>query len=233
MGAPVIVVGAGFGGLSAALEMARRGERVTVLEREAEVEGKARSVMVAGRPNGARAVVDRADVATVATGAMGGRAAASVARLRETHRSLSALTWAMVGRSSGVDLAHHTVLSSGDHAAELRALFEHRQLPEDPTVDLCARDHGHARNTDENDRFLVIANAPATADGVPLSPKEIDRCERTIMARLSRAGLSLTLTPTATVVSTPTTLERLGPGTGGASHGQACRGAFAPFSRPS
>ena len=48
--AHVVVIGAGFGGLAAAYELARRGTRVTVLERDEEVGGLAGSFLV----NGAR-----------------------------------------------------------------------------------------------------------------------------------------------------------------------------------
>lgn len=45
----VVVVGAGVGGLTAAADLARRGARVTVLERAAEPGGKMRQIEVAGR----------------------------------------------------------------------------------------------------------------------------------------------------------------------------------------
>lgn len=46
---PVLVIGAGVGGLVAALELAVRGHEVTVLERAATPGGKLRSIPVAGR----------------------------------------------------------------------------------------------------------------------------------------------------------------------------------------
>ena len=45
----IIVIGAGIGGLSAALTLAARGEAVTVLERAAAPGGKMRRLMVDGR----------------------------------------------------------------------------------------------------------------------------------------------------------------------------------------
>ena len=45
----VVVVGAGIGGLSAAVELAAAGAEVTVLERAARVGGKMRQLDVAGR----------------------------------------------------------------------------------------------------------------------------------------------------------------------------------------
>lgn len=184
---------------------------------------------------GARTVVANADVGSIASGALGERAAKAVPARPRSRRSLSAITWAIVGDVSGFELAHHTVFFSKDYAAEHRALFDERRLPDDPTIYVCAQDRSPVRGTEpagggENERLFLIANAPATADGNPLSTEEIDRCERTIRERLSRAGLCLK--EAATVVSTPLTFERLAPGTGGAIYGEACHGALAPLSRP-
>ncbi len=188
---------------------------------------------------GAKTVVVNADVATIAKGALGERAAAAVPAVHRGRRSLSAITWAITGKVSGFDLAHHTVFFSNDYAAEHRALFDVRRLPDDPTIYVCAQDrlagreerrHPAEGHEKEGERLFLIANAPATADTNPLSTEDIDRCERTIMARLSRAGLHIE--PSAMVVSTPMTFERLAPGTGGAIYGEACHGALAPLTRP-
>ena len=45
----VIVVGAGIGGLAAAVDLSRRGVEVVVLERAAKVGGKMREIVVDGR----------------------------------------------------------------------------------------------------------------------------------------------------------------------------------------
>ena len=45
---PIVVVGAGMGGLAAAVELARSGEEVLLVEARSEVGGKARAVEVAG-----------------------------------------------------------------------------------------------------------------------------------------------------------------------------------------
>lgn len=186
----------------------------------------------------ARAVVLNADVATIAAGAFGARAASVVQSPKRNRRSLSALTWAMTTKVTGFDLAHHSVFFSDDYEAEHRALFEERALPDHPTIYVCAADRAPGATPERSggrgagaERLFIIANAPARFDGTSLSNKEIERCERTILARLSKAGL--VLAPTATVVSTPTTFERMAPHTGGAIYGDACHGALAPLSRQS
>jgi 1-hydroxycarotenoid 3,4-desaturase len=204
--------------------------------------GRATGVLVEDAASGARehvgasAVIANADVSSIASGAFGEAVRASVKPASREKRSLSALTWAIVGKASGVPLVHHNVFFSRDYPAEFEAMFGRGKLAAEPTVYLCAqdrpgRDAPAPERDDGNERFFVIVNAPAVADGAPLTNEEVERCERSMLSVLARAGL--TLSPRATVVTTPTRFEHLAPGTGGAIYGEAAHGAFAPLSRPS
>ncbi|MDB4941245.1 MAG: crtD, partial [Labilithrix sp.] len=180
----------------------------------------------------ASAVVANTDIATLASGALGPVAARACGRpTPAARRSLSALTWAIVARTGGLPLDYHNVFFGADYPAEHRQLFDERRLPSDPTVYVCAQDRaaqGAAPPGDE--RLFVIVNAPATGDGAPLAPDEVERCEAAMFSRLSRAGLSLSVVEVAR--ATPSTFEAMAPGTGGAIYGEASHGAFSALSRP-
>ena len=201
------------------------------------VGGRASGVVIEGG-NGSRevlaasAVIANMDVSTLASGALGDLALGAASGPRANRRSLSAMTWAIVGQTAGFPLAHHNVFFSDDYPAEFEALFGRRQLAADPTVYVCAQDRAademRAREGDE--RLFVIVNAPATADTAPVTNEEVERCERAMFSRLSKAGLRIT--PRAMVVATPTSFERLAPGTGGAIYGEASHGPFSALSRP-
>ena len=180
----------------------------------------------------AAAIIANADIASLASGALGVVGRAACRAPRPERRSLSAITWAIVGRATGFPLAHHNVFFSDDYPAEHAALFGRRELAAEPTVYVCAQDRparGTAMDGDE-ERLFVIVNAPATADQRPLSNEEVERCERSMFSRLSKAGLLIT--PRAMAVTTPTSFERLAPGTGGALYGEASHGPFSALARP-
>jgi 1-hydroxycarotenoid 3,4-desaturase len=182
----------------------------------------------------ASAVVVNADVSTLASGALGKGAASSVKAVPKARRSLSALTWAIVGRVTGFPLVHHSVFFSRDYEREMKQLFDERRLPDDPTVYVCASDRGaHADahvDGDGDERLFVIVNAPASADERPLSHEAVARCERAMLARLADAGMEIE--QRAIVRMTPSLHERLAPGTGGAIYGEVAHGPFAPMARP-
>lgn len=231
--------------------MARLAHAVAELARDLGVtirlESRVREVLVSnGRASGvvietadgardvlpAAAIIANADVASLASGALGDLTRAGCRAPRPERRSLSAITWAIVGRASGFPLVHHNVFFSDDYAAEHAALFGRRELAADPTVYVCAQDRlprGGPGGGEE--RFLVIVNAPATADSTPLTSEEVERCERSMFSRLSKAGLQIT--PRAMAVTTPASFERLAPGTGGALYGEASHGPFSALARSS
>jgi 1-hydroxycarotenoid 3,4-desaturase len=240
----VAVVRGGMSRLADALATLAAGMGVTFQygSRVREIvtaEGRAAGVLVedaTGRRElvAARAVIANADVSVLAGGAFGAAAAGAVKIVPPERRSLSALTWAVVGEAAGLRLEHHNVFFSRNYPAEMHALFGERRLPEEPTVYVCAQDRipdATAPERGDSERFLMIVNAPAVADRAPLTAEEVERCERSMLSVLARTGL--TLTPRATVVTTPSSFEQIAPGTGGAIYGEAAHGPFSPLSRPS
>jgi 1-hydroxycarotenoid 3,4-desaturase len=180
----------------------------------------------------ASAIIANADVASLASGALGNLTRAACRAPKPERRSLSAITWAIVGSATGFPLVHHNVFFSDDYAAEHAALFGRRELAADPTVYVCAQDRpARGAPNGGEERLLVIVNAPATADTTPFTSDEVERCERAMFSRLSKAGLRITAR--AMAVTTPASFERLAPGTGGALYGEASHGPFSALARPS
>lgn len=178
----------------------------------------------------ANGVIANGDISTIAGGSLGSAAARSVSAVPRHRRSLSAITWAMVGRVRGFPLLHHTVFFSRDYRAEFEMLFGTRELPREPTVYVCAQDRGDEEQSNDGDeRLFVIVNAPATPEVA--GHKEVERCERAMLEVLGRAGLSIVRR--ATSMTTPTFYEGQSPNTGGAIYGAAAQGPFSPLLRPS
>ena len=74
----------------------------------------------------------------------------------------------------------------------------------------------------------MLVNAPADGRERPLTPPEIARCERNLMARLEACGLGLEAA-SEPVITTPSAFEAMFPGTGGALYGRASQGWAATF----
>ncbi len=231
----------------------RYGAPVAAIEAEA---GRVTGVRLAdGERIEADRVLSNSDAGALADGRFGAAAQAAVdAPLKQHERSLSALTIAMVARTSGFDLLHHNVFFSADYAREFDQISSQRRLPDDPTVYLCAADRdGSGRLTvDGPERLFVIVNAPANgapaegapAEGAPvdgdrthdtrtnLSQSEVDQCVKAVFSRLQASGLQMALRPGSMRLSTPSDFERSFPGTGGALYGRASHGPMASFRRP-
>lgn len=223
----------GISALAAALERRAR-ELGAWVRHDAEVSevltgagGAAGVQLASGEIVEADAVVVNADVNALASGLLGRAGAGSAPATAPDARSLSAMTLALVADVTGWPLEHHNVAFSNDYAAEFEAMLGRRVVPQDPTVYACAQGPAHEAGAQ---RLLLIVNAPATGDEPDRwSPEERLRCERAAYSTLERCGLSLS--PRASVQTTPVELERAFPATGGALYGPRPRGALSSFAR--
>jgi 1-hydroxycarotenoid 3,4-desaturase len=203
-----------------------------------------------------RAVIFNGDVSALATGRLGKASVKAVAaRIKPSagsivppsDRSLSALTWNVVAATKGFPLSHHTVFFSNDYRREFDEILRQGQVPESPTVYVCAQDrsdhgllvghagapnpHGGAGIAPGHERMLWIVNAPATGDLRDYDTEEIERCKARTLKTLAHCGLAVQLDETATVATTPQDFNRLFPATGGALYGQPSHGWLASFNR--
>jgi 1-hydroxycarotenoid 3,4-desaturase len=137
----------------------------------------------------------------------------------------------MHANTNGFALDRHNVFFNSDYASEFLDIFQHRQLPQQPTVYVCAQDRGTGHVPDAEERLLCLVNAPARGDK-RLSEDELQACTASAQALVGASGLRLTLEPSASCIrTTPQEFHQLFPATGGALYGQATHGWMAAFSR--
>lgn len=202
----------------------RLGEGVEcIVERRGRAAG---IVSTHGAHEAADAIVCNADPAALAAGLFGEAAQRAISPPRAKDRSLSALTWAIEAKTSGFPLSRHNVFFSSDYARE----FAHLRsgLPSDPTIYVCAQDHGAEAHKPE--RLFALVNAPARGDSAMLDRREIDACEERMLAKLRVSGLQLEVSAMQRTSSRD--FETLFPATGGALYGQATHGWAGSFLRP-
>lgn len=198
--------------------------------------GRAAGVRLAtGERLTAHSIVCNADPSAIADGRFGAAARGAVTGMTPAQRSHSALVWTAHSKTSGFPLSHHNVFFSDDYPAEFDALAAGK-LPPYPTVYICAQDRDdqgvdRGGGPSGRERLQILVNAPANGDGPGFTEAEIDQCQSRMLEITGRAGLSLELPPTATVLSTPATFEALFPSTGGALYGRASHGWAASFRR--
>jgi 1-hydroxycarotenoid 3,4-desaturase len=241
-----------------ALQMAAAAQRRGVnLRYSSEVsrvcvdKGRVHAVQLAGGERvPADAIVCNSDTNALASGCFGPEVMSGARVTRPSSRSLSAITWNMVARTSGFELAHHTVFFSADYRSEFDAIFRRRQLADAPSIYVCAQDRRDGsppgtppRSTPMGmpmptplaanaERLFCLVNAPAVGDTEKFTSAEIDTCEARLFQQLARCGLSIERDSTPALTTTPRDFNRLFPATGGALYGPASHGWRASFTRP-
>ncbi len=180
-------------------------------------------------------VICTADPAAIRAGLLGPEASTAFgAAPGSQRRSLSAITWSMLGTVDGFPLTNHNVFFSTDYRREFQQLFEQASVPDQPTVYVCAQDRydAEAPKAGEPERLFCLINAPAIGDRHHFHPEEIAACTSRTLERLANSGLRLTAQPDQTIVTTPTDFSRRFPATGGSLYGAATHGWQAAFQRP-
>lgn len=180
----------------------------------------------------ADSVVFNGDVNALAGGLLGDELLGAGPAMPVAKRSLSAVTWAMHARTSGLPLVRHNVFFERDYRAEFDDIFVRRRLPQRGTVYVCAQDRSDdAADPGQPERLLCLVNAPADGDRRPFGPEEIDPCHTQALDLLRHCGLQLHTVPQQVQTSTPAVFEGLFPGTGGALYGPATHGWMMLFKR--
>jgi len=180
-------------------------------------------------------VIVSTDVAAFGCGLFGTQVSGATAAVKPSERSLSAITWSLVARTDGFPLSRHSIFFSRDYAAEFDAIFNKGEVPDEPTVYVCAQDRADNKARllrDGEEELLVLINAPAVGDHEAFSEAQVARYTDRTFGALQRCGLNIARTPQATQVTTPADFNRMFPATGGALYGRATHGWAASFRRP-
>ncbi|MFY9238909.1 MAG: 1-hydroxycarotenoid 3,4-desaturase CrtD [Roseovarius sp.] len=191
--------------------------------------GRAALVHTANARFEADAVLFNGDPRALEAGLLGHGARSAVQPTATNPRSLSACVLAFSGIMHGPELSHHNVFFGNDLHAEFNAIHQGR-LPDDPTLYLCAQDHGATgQPPGAPGRYEIIMNAPA---GLILSLEEQEKCLKRIFDRLASFGLTCDPRPGLRALTVPQDWDRLFPASQGALYGRSPSGMMAAFQRP-
>lgn len=178
-------------------------------------------------------IIFNGDIAAIAQGHLGDDVQRAVPALRPAARSLSALTWCMLAKPTGVELHRHTVFFGNGYKKEFDALFKDRRMPPDPTTYICAQDrHDDCQGPDGEERLLCLINAPPIGDRKDFDGETVAQWQHHMLDRLHQGGLTLHADQGRCEATSPTDFARLFPATGGALYGRASHGWRASFQRP-
>ncbi len=197
---------------------------------ESSSKGVSGVVLDSGEHIATHAVIFNGDTQALATGLLGERVKQATSIRKEA--SLSAVTQCQVARTSGFELAHHTVFFGDDYHDEFASVFTHQTLTKKPTVYVCAQDRGghdqHVPDTLDHERLLSLVNAPATNMSEAEKNEAVLRLQQTLAAH----GLNISDEQGDTITTGPSEFANLFPATDGALYGRPTHGWMGSFNRP-
>jgi len=224
----------GLNGTAAALAKVAEGLGVRALfatraRRIVRQDGRVTGVEIEGGTTlPCAACIFAGDPGALRNGLLGDAARAAMGTGSRPRPSLSAWVWAFAARPAGVELAHHNVFFTADSAQEFGPIAL-GQMPASPTLYVCAQDREIGPAPIGPERFEIIMNGPAGHS--PFATEEA-QCRTRTFPPLAAQGLSFDPAPAAQSLTTPASLSRLYPGSGGAIYGGSPEGTMAPFRRP-
>ena len=174
------------------------------------------------------ACIFNGDPGALRDGLLGAAARASMEKSPRPAPSLSAWVWAFGATPQGVDLAHHNVFFTADPELEFGPIGA-GEMPEEPTLYICAQDREMQAPVPEIERFEIIMNGPA---GHQPFPQEEAQCRARTFPMLAAMGLTFSPDPETRALTTPALLSRRFPGSLGAIYGGSPEGTLATFRRP-
>ncbi len=176
----------------------------------------------------ADAVVYAGDADALAAGALGKEVARAIAPRRPIERTLSAVTLSLSGQIRGWELAHHTVLFGNNYRDEFDAIFKRGELPEAPTLYLCAQDReSRPDGAPTTERLFILMNAPPKE----LPAETLTTARERIAEQLTRHGIELSVADDASVLTSPNDFSRNFPGSHGSLYGRVTHGWRGSFQR--
>lgn len=181
----------------------------------------------------ADAIVFNGDAAAVGAGRLGADAMSATPSRPSTKRALSAITWCMRAKTSGLDLDHHNVFFADNYPQEFEQIFRHRSVTEEPTVYICAQDRVNGRlEASDRERLLLLVNAPADGDSVQWQPDDLLKIRNRALDVVARGGCNIAFSEDDCVATAPNDWNDRFPESGGALYGSASHGMMSSFTRP-
>jgi 1-hydroxycarotenoid 3,4-desaturase len=177
-------------------------------------------------------VVFNGDVSALGTGLLGESARAAEAFVPAANRALSAITFCIVGRVSGLSLHYHNVFFAENYPEEFAAIFGRGEITGTPTVYVCAQDRIGGATPEGPERLLLLINAPADGDRTVRDEHTRIAYRDLALSLLRECGCEISFAPEDCVITDPAGFAERFPGSGGSLYGRANHGPLASFARP-